>query len=261
MEPIPSGLSLRKCSSAFFESEEFYRENSQFFSFGPSQTAVRMIVNIVNNEKIPPELLNLQLQQIALQIMQETALNELQITIWSIFIENFVWNEKQKPIRTVLIYAALRAKEYLGEKVEFFIIKYSEKDTYFRIHYQRWIADKLFEVSLKDLNIQYQKLSKGKGIKVNYSFVVDDILLHYQPYNRPVLAPIQEAEALTETHENEIFPANLMPLDSETPDILDYSELIPPLLVHNTSKSLTSNDFTVSIFLATNSWAPDRPNN
>ena len=191
--------------------------------------------------------------------MNETALNEIQIAYWSVFNDYFVWDSKQKGTRMNLICSALIVKERMEENVDYLIWKYSEKDDSFREHYQRWaFSVRFFKADLREVNSKYVQLIKGKGMKVNYNFYVDEIIVHYQPYSQAVkLQKVNEADEVDEI-DGKIQEkttggiVNILPMpkiqeaDPENFEDFDAFSFFPPPLVHRSSQS---NNSSIGIFL------------
>lgn len=246
MELIPPTNVIRKystCSQA--DCEEFYKENFNFFTYGPSQKSLVMIVNIVNAEYIPEYAKKTQLQQIFLQVLNETALNELQIALWSIVADKFVWYDKSKGLRLLLIFAALFTRQKLGECIEFLLQKYSEKEENFNEKYSGWVqCIGKFDVSVKELNMRFKLLSETINWKVNYNFYVDDIILRYLPYthaNKQKIEEDLEEEIKNQERIQEVGIINIQEAD-------DALDLYPLPLDHRTSSKGFSS-MTISLYI------------
>lgn len=256
----PPKLSYRKYSiNSQLGYQDFLELNSNFFYFGPSQTSIRMIVNMVNSSNIPNDIKQTQLQQICLQILNETALNEMQIAYWSVFNDRFVWENQQKGTRLNLICSALIVKERMEENVDYLICKYSEKDESFTDYYQRWaFSVRFFKADLREVNLKYVQLIKGKGVKVNYNFYVDEIIVHYQPYYQGIklqkVNEVDEVEEIDEKIKEKIIADiyNILPIpvipepNPENSEDFDAFSFFPPPLVHGNNPS---NNSSIGIFL------------
>lgn len=188
MELIPPAADVRKdCFvSQTPEFDTFLKENYDFLCYGPSQTSIKMIDVVINSKSIPYEYKRQQLRHLIMQIYQEIALNEVQVTFWSILIEKYVWSDRHFDIRLGLTCSALMTREFLGDNIEYLLGKYTEKEDGFRDKYDIWTLGKnLIEITTKDIARQYKKLRKCKFNPVNYSFYVDEIILQYLPYTLP----------------------------------------------------------------------------
>lgn len=250
MELTPPVNTIRKYSmSSQMECEEFYKENFNFFSYGPSQKSFIMVINIVNDKNIPNDMKNLQLQQIFVQIMNETALNEIEIAVWSVVIDRFVWHDRKKGIRLLLIFAALFTKQKMGDSVEYLIQKNSEKEEFFSEKYQKWVdCIGWFDLSIKEINLRFKYLSESINRKVNYNYYVDDIILRYLPYchtKRQDLEKIEENELRIEIQEEKELLPNI---NNISPQDIDISNMYPlPLVSKPTSQNFST--ITISDFL------------
>lgn len=222
--------------------QDFNKEYSNFLYYGPSQTSIRMISNMVNAPNIPKDLKENLLQHIVLQILDETALNDIQIACWSVINDKFVWNNKKKEIRIDLICAALIVKERMEENVDYLIGKYSEKNEKFWDFYQRWAFNvRFFKLNIKEVNLKYESLIKGKVVKINYNYYLENIFLGYSPYKQD--SKSEKMNEVVELEENKIcdmeniFPMQI--LEEPNPDLpedFDLFAFCPPPLVNRSSQ-------------------------
>lgn len=187
MEDNPISSSLEKYCLLNQENETttFFSSHSDFFTYGPSQKSILMANNLLNSSSIPQELKKSQLKQVFFQTFNETYLNEVQTAVWSICLSRYVWNSEFKDLWLSLISSAIFSKELLGENVEYLISRFSEKFLDFKLVYSEWKANKCSEISIKEINQAYRRLSRVKYMRVNYNYYVDDILFQYLPYNNP----------------------------------------------------------------------------
>lgn len=193
MEDNAISSSLEKYSLLNQENgvHSFFSSHSDFFAYGPSQKSILMVNNLLNSSSIPQELKKSQLKQIFFQTFNETYLNEIQIAVWSICLPRFVWNSEHSDLWLSLISSAIFSKELLGENVEYLISKFSAKFLNFKLVYSEWKEYKNFEISVKEINQAYKRLNRGKYMRFNYNYYVDDILFQYLPYNNPKKAKVQ----------------------------------------------------------------------
>ena len=227
--------------------EEFNREYSNFLYYGPSQTSIRMISNMVNAPNIPKDPKENLLQHIVLQILDETALNEIQIACWSVINDKFVWNNRAKDIRMDLICSALIVKERMEENVEYLIAKYSEKNESFWDYYQKWaFTVRFFKLDIKEVNLKYETLSKGKRVKINYNYYLENVFLGYSPYNHE--NRLQKLNEVVEIKEKNswkvgiIFPTQILDeVYPEIPEEFDIFSFCPPPLVNRSSQEYFSS--------------------
>eukprot|EP00359_Climacostomum_virens_P006260 CAMPEP_0204916382 /NCGR_PEP_ID=MMETSP1397-20131031/14201_1 /ASSEMBLY_ACC=CAM_ASM_000891 /TAXON_ID=49980 /ORGANISM="Climacostomum Climacostomum virens, Strain Stock W-24" /LENGTH=329 /DNA_ID=CAMNT_0052088857 /DNA_START=804 /DNA_END=1793 /DNA_ORIENTATION=- len=131
---------------------------------------------------------------------KEFLLNELELVVWSIYIDRFVWNDSSLPLKTLLLYSAFTVKSYLNRDVtaltSHFNISTSSLDGSFDAwHYSK--QDQL-AVSPIDLNERFSLLTRpwdcrGNISILNYNDYVDEILTVSNAYTS---ASVKEAEKL-----------------------------------------------------------------
>ena len=169
--------------------------NQEALKYELNQTLQRHINNIVTSKSIPLDGRRYQLKQQVLHIFKETALNEVQATVWALLLERLVWNNSHFSLWFKFLASALYSKEYLGESLECLIKKYSDKDDKFAQNYQLWreYCQKI-DLTVREINQKYNEINIGKIDKLDYNFYVDDIILSYQPYQTYIKRKKHELE-------------------------------------------------------------------
>jgi hypothetical protein len=161
----------------------FFQANQDSITFGPSQTCMRMINNLVTSKNIPLDVKKLQLKQKTFTIFKEAALNEVEVAVWGCLLERLAWENSEFSLWFRLLGCAIYSKEFLEGSVEYLISKYSKKDAGFLHNYREWrINCQKIELKIKDINKKYSEISIGKIETFDYNFYVDDIIFSYQPY-------------------------------------------------------------------------------
>lgn len=186
MELIPPSSEAHRKDSQAVEYEEFLKENHEFLMYGPSQSSIKMLEAFISSENVPFEYIKSQLRLLIFQTLEEMAMNDIQVVYWSILIEKYVWKNSNIELRLSLAFTALLAKESLGENIDYLLLKYAQKEDFFKELYFTWSDNKeTADISVVQINKQYKKLSNLRLNVVNYNFYVDEILLHYLPYCFP----------------------------------------------------------------------------
>lgn len=187
MEELSISSSLEKISELNQENEvnTFLNRHSDFLAFGPSLRSVIMVNNLLSSSAISLEIKKSQLKQLVFQTFNESFLNEIQIAVWSICLEKFVWNSENDDLWLSLISSALYAKEILGENIEYLLVKFTEKFLNYKSVYNDWKKNKDIDLSVKIINHVYNKLGRTRYMRVNYNYLVDDVIFQYLPYNNP----------------------------------------------------------------------------
>ena len=148
---------------------------------GLTQQILLFLKFIVKSKNLPLELKNLPLLRMLIETCKEFFLNELEITLWSIFLDKSVWNDKTKAVQVLLLYAAYAAKSYMNNDSDIQMIKLhvANKHSGFLIGYDKWYqsSQDQLRISLRYLNCQYNSFFM-LNIRdlVDYNFYVDDLL-------------------------------------------------------------------------------------
>ena len=163
--------------------DQFLSSNQDVLDYGTSQVTQRMINNIVTSRKVPVDAKRLQLRQQTSHVFKETALNEVQASVWALLLDRLTWNDSKFSLWFKLLASALYSKEILGEPVEYLIRKFSEKDQKFADNYQLWRSYcQKIELTVREINQKFNEINIGTIDKIDYNFYVDEIILRYQPY-------------------------------------------------------------------------------
>ncbi|CAG9315413.1 unnamed protein product [Blepharisma stoltei] len=97
--------------------EEVYLE---FISSRISQKSLTLIRRIVHSKEIPSEIRGQPLFKYILDVYEKLSLSEIEVTVWAIYLDRFVWNDKELPLRLLLIISAYAAKSYLSDTKIFY---------------------------------------------------------------------------------------------------------------------------------------------
>ncbi|CAG9311087.1 unnamed protein product [Blepharisma stoltei] len=165
--------------------EDYESLHSDFLQNGPSQLSSLLLRRIIQNPKIPCEFRSQTLFRLILDACQVLALNEVEISVWAIFLDKCVWTDNTAKLDYVLYYSALSAKSYTNSDVTPYLKYLSSKMSNFYNNYMQWTQRNrnCLEVTDRELNCIYKKLTAPQDESlVDYNFYVDDILQMAPPY-------------------------------------------------------------------------------
>jgi hypothetical protein len=112
-------------------------------------------------------------------------LNELEIVVWAIYLEKYVWpNATEQNFSELLLYSAFAAKTYMNEDIQVFqqfIVR--QKISNFNKVYNDWLGTYRQKMGIppKELNKKFIYLSKSLQVDesstvTDYNYYVDEIL-------------------------------------------------------------------------------------
>lgn len=157
-----------------------------------------------NNHRIP-ELLNK-----VIVVSRMFHLNELEITVWSLWLEKLNWKLGDLSLETFLFVTGAQAKAYLSPEIEMevYFKKLGNDFPKARVAYESWIkvGSHNIDLSIHAINKEYKRLKQFCSLHpsqdaggVDYNKAVDDLLhmsSHKLPYN---------ASCKSQKQSNEIF--------------------------------------------------------
>lgn len=229
--------------------QDFYQENIDFFTYGPSQASNLMLSNILNSSSIPFNSRKLKLKHILLEVFQETALNEIQLALWALILENIIWKDEKSELKQSLIISALYSKEYFGESIFYLYSKYSNRFPDFRRNFIEWkFSFLLLNTNLRQINQMYSRLIGEKSKRVNYNYYVDDVLEQYVAYKK-----VKNVKAETYSEKNiKVLPSEDVVTFEEEENLNLMLQPLPLLGRHGRSSTIsatTSNLDSISLLL------------
>lgn len=92
-----------------------YKQMRAEFSLSPKSSI--MLRRVVTDSKISLDLKRLPLLLLLTETSEEMMLNDLEIMVWALYLERFVWNETCIPFKAMLFITALAVKSYMNESV------------------------------------------------------------------------------------------------------------------------------------------------
>ena len=212
--------------------KSFEKLQSVYIKDGLPQQLTLYLKSLVRNPTIPPESKSLPLMHLLEDCCKDFLLNDLEIVMWGIYLDKFVWGEKSLCLKILLLFTAYHAKYYLNPEETLIPLTSFIRQKYpgFQQGYQTWFSknsSKLF-VSPSDFNKSFHLfLTLPVTDIIDYNYYVDD-LLHIAPP-----AGICEKESKLE------FDQEVEPEESKLPELLNMNSLFTtneppiPLLLNN----------------------------
>jgi len=119
-----------------------------------------------SSNKIPP---NGKLQPLFKILAKATRLfhmNELEVVVWSLWLDTLYWTIDDSSLETTIIIAAMQTKEHLNEEEVIKIYKNELNSNYSDImeKYEAWMKDKDHEINvgITDINRRYTEFRQVK---------------------------------------------------------------------------------------------------
>jgi len=163
-------------------------------NFKPSQRSKVMLRKIANSSKVPLEYRSLPILKLLTQTVEEMIMQEMEIIVWSIYLERFVWGHSGFPFKVLLFLSAYASKEYLNEDIQPFKTYVSIKFPQFARAYNVFIrrCGKQIAINPIVLNSKFQELTqvpKSSKQVHHYNYYVDEILDMAPPYQHENAPP------------------------------------------------------------------------
>lgn len=192
--PIPSKTLVKPNTSQ----EESLKVTTRYFNiykqqvnlFSLSQTQYLFILRLSTSSKIPLYFYTLPLFRLIKQTVSEMMMNEIEIVLWSIYLDRFVWKEGIGHTKLLLYITAFAVKSYMSCQLEPYSAYLTFKFTHFSVYFNKWLHNSKSRLSTspKELNKKFTFLSKriehNEVSLLNCNFVVDDILEMAPPYSQ-----------------------------------------------------------------------------
>jgi hypothetical protein len=199
--PIPS----RVLGKPSLQQEEKIKQATGYFNiykelinhYNLTQTREIFILRIANDPKIPLQFKSLPLLRLLRQTVQEMMMNDIELVMWSIYLDRFAWKEFSPCLKIIMYITAFAVKFYLSSSIEHFQAYLSFKFTNFSSYFNKWLEKsrtKLF-TSPKELNKKFNHLSSrildDEVNLINYNYHVDEILEMAPPYQHEICIRVE----------------------------------------------------------------------
>jgi hypothetical protein len=223
----PSQSDLQTTASYF--NEKYKKFQSQYSMSSRSPYMLKLAISLA---EVPREFKDFPIEKILLDVTNEIFMSELEITVFSIYLNRFLWQEGTHLLLVNLYILALASKCYFNEEIDPLAMHINEKIPNFFQYFEVWMKKNEIRltVSIPELNKTFEGLTKipHKHVEVEYNFYVDALLqsapasVYEKPaWLEPTILNVQDIESLPEQ------PV-LTSMDSIFSMIGDYREL--PLL-------------------------------
>jgi len=132
---------------------------------------------VSNSDRIPISVRNQGTFKQVTKICKLLHMNELEITVWSLYLEQLEWNTNGLPAETFLLIIAVQAKEFLNDELEMkmYLKKVNEEYPDFKDGYKEWVnkRENNIRLEVKDINRQYNKYRLVR-LNINFSLAFDN---------------------------------------------------------------------------------------
>eukprot|EP00826_Nyctotherus_ovalis_P046874 TRINITY_DN5335_c0_g1_i3.p1 TRINITY_DN5335_c0_g1~~TRINITY_DN5335_c0_g1_i3.p1 ORF type:complete len:186 (-),score=38.12 TRINITY_DN5335_c0_g1_i3:573-1130(-) len=166
---------------------------------------------VSNSDTVPISLRNQGIFRHVIRICKLLHMNELEITVWSLHLEEIHWAMCSLSLDFFLAITAMQAKDYLNDEaeVEMYVSRVNEEYAGFKEAYEKWVEKREngVRLAIKEINRQYNKyrlvsseftlaqpstMSFTVGPKsIDYNKSVEDLLkMNPRDANRPQAAVI-----------------------------------------------------------------------
>ena len=120
------------------------------------------------------------MEKILADVAKELCMTELEIAVFSIYLNRFMWQEVPHLVLVHLYILALASKIYFLEEIEALALHINEKIPNFIEYFNAWMNRNELStfVSVQELNKTFDELVRipYKDLRVEYNFYVDSIL-------------------------------------------------------------------------------------
>lgn len=173
-EAVPAGLT------------KYNQEYNDFMQHKDSQSLTLMARKVLNSSQISPKVRCKPLFRLFIDTVRELMLTPLELSILSIFLEKFGWEEKNLSPDFLFLYLGFAAKKQLSHDISHILGYLNRKISHFSENYNIWESNtrQFFQVDIKEISIKFQYLSRdSSNSALNYNYYVDEILQISPPYH------------------------------------------------------------------------------
>lgn len=93
------------------------------------------------------------------EVCKQVLLNELEIVLWSFYLEKYAWYDDSSPQSDLLLFSAFAAKQFLNADTSVVESNLKSLTPDFDRRFKQWSKDKSRFISHRDMNIRYYELS------------------------------------------------------------------------------------------------------
>jgi hypothetical protein len=169
---------------------KYSQQQALYLHEGMSQLSMLVIRRLIAEAAVPAPRSKESLLKMLSETAKELLLNELELVVWSIYLEKFVWKDLGLPLETLLMYSAFAVKTYMNDEITVFQTHLNSRFSNFTSRYNEWITKHRSRMGIapRELNTKFKKLTKPlisqDDVKViDYNYYVDEILQISPPYS------------------------------------------------------------------------------
>ncbi|OMJ91554.1 hypothetical protein SteCoe_5931 [Stentor coeruleus] len=214
--------------------ENYQKMHSQYIFTNRCEIIIKRILAFAHLSR---DFKHYPLEKILCDISNEMMLSEIELTVFSIYLNRFIWPESPNNIFLMFYVLAMGSKNFFLSDLECISLYLNAKIPSFFGFYNAWMFKNSnnLAVSLKELNRNYEILTKVPFDTkfLEYNLYVDSILENSPAsvYRKPFWSVIPLPSQM-ENQDNEDEPF-LHPVFSMLPELMEMPEI--PFLVANLS--------------------------
>ena len=204
-------------------------------NFGLSQSQVLFILRLSTSPSIPLQFHSMPLYKLIYHTASEMMMNEIEIVLWAIYLDRFVWKELGTHLKLMVYMTAFAVKSYMGSQMEPFLAYLTFKFNHFSAYFNKWLvnAKARLATSPSEINKKFSFLSKRMKMDevrlVNLNFVVDSILDMAPPYSQDKHPKIEsQSSSLQSSYFDQTLPCPSISVDDiEGKEVQSEDEVQP----------------------------------
>jgi len=167
-----------------------YQERfNSFNSLGVSQLSQLIIRRVVHSSSLPNKFRNQSVLRLLTDVAKQLTMNEIELTLMSIYLKKFGWKDRLLTIDYLLLYVAILAKCHINSDPSPYIEHLSTQIPDFKASFENWESyySEFLEVSMLELNETFSELTRHFSLPdsqniIDYNYYVDEILQSAPPY-------------------------------------------------------------------------------
>lgn len=241
--PIPSKTLVKPNSvqeeSLKLTTKHFNLYKEQLSHFSQSQTQNLLILRIATSSNIPLHFFTLPLHRLLTQASSEMMMNDIEIVLWSIYLDRFVWKEGVGHTKLLMYITAFAVKSYMSSQLEPFSAYLTFKFAHFSAYFNKWLQNSRSRLaaSPRELNKKFvylcRRIQNDEVKLINCNFIVDDILEMAPPYSQEKNKKIEsQSSSLQSSFIDKTLPCSGIAIqDIEGKDVQSEDECLPPPVI------------------------------
>ena len=227
--------------------KEYEKSYNLYLTEEYNSRCVSMAISYLNKAKtLPEEFKNeANFQKEFIYIIQQLMFNEIEISLFTLFIDYIGWKDENYNHKIHLIFIGLKTKILLNQTAQMFILKFCNDDKNFMPKFKKWQENRkealLHKFQMLEINERYRLLNKPhntycKKNFIDFNGVVDKIVQLSQPYGEE-----NQGNLIKETifGDSQIFDNNK---DNNNKDNNNNNNKINNNKINNNNNNLENNN-------------------